>query len=59
MRDLNEIFVSSQTTVIDLGGGGASWLRLSREWSSRAKTLVIMLGTNDVSRAPLTTEGKW
>ena len=61
VRDLNEIFVNGQTTVLSFGG--ASEAQVIKMMKCQGKdyldTLVIMLGTNDVSRAPVTPEGKW
>ena len=59
MRDLNEIFVSGQTTVLSFGGAsGAQVIKLMEfQGGDHLDTLVIMLGTNDVSRVPVAPEG--
>ena len=61
MRDLNEIFVSGQTIVLSFGGASVAQVIKMMEFQGEdhLDTLVIMLGTNDVSRAPVTPEGKW
>ena len=61
VRDLNEIFVSGQTTVPSFGGASVAQIIKMMEFKGEdhLHTLVIMLGTNDVSRAPVTPEGKW
>ena len=62
MRDLNEIFVNGkQTTVLSFGGASVALVIKMMEFQGEdyLDTLVIMLGTNDVSRAPVTPEGKW
>ena len=60
MRDLNEIFVIGQTTVVSFGGASVAQVIKMIEFQGEdyLDTLVIMLGTNDVSRAPVTPEGK-
>ena len=61
VRDLNEIFVNGQTTVVSFGGASAIQVIKMMEFQGEDQldTLVIMLGTNDVSRPPVTPEGKW
>ena len=61
MKDLNEIIVSGQTTVLSFGGASVAQVIKMMEFQGEdyLDTLVIMLGTNDVSRAPVTPEGKW
>ena len=61
VRDLNEIFVSGQTTVLSFGGASVVQVIKIMEFQSEDQfdTLVIMLGTNDVSRVPVTPEYKW
>ena len=61
VRDLNEIFVSGQTTVLCFGGASMAQVIKMMEFQGEDQldTLGIMLGTNDVSRAPVTPEGKW
>ena len=61
MRDLNEIFVYGQTTTLSFRGASVAQVIKMMEFQSEdhLETLVIMLGTNDVSRAPVTPEIKW
>ena len=61
MSDLNEIFVDDQTTALSFGGASVAQVIKMMEFQSKdyLDTLVIMMGTNDVSRAPVTPEGKW
>ena len=61
VRDLNEIFVNGQTTVLIFGGASVAQVIKMMEFQveDHLDTLVIMLGTNDVSRAPVNPEGKW
>ena len=61
VRDLNEIFVYGQTTTLSFGGASMAQVIKMMEFQSEdhLDTLVIMLGTNDVSRAPVTPESKW
>ena len=61
MRDLNEIFVHGQTTALSFGGASVAQVIKMMDFQSEdyLDTLVIMLGTNDVSRAPVTPESKW
>ena len=61
VRDLNEIFVNGQTTILSFGGASVAQVIKMMEFQSEdhLDTLVIMLGTNDVSRAPVTPESKW
>ena len=47
VRDLNEIFVKGQTTVLIFGG------------ASVAQVIEDHLDSYNVSRAPVTPEGKW
>ena len=56
VRDLNEIFVNGQTTVLSFGEASMSQVikMMDFEGEDYLDTLVIMLGTNDVSRAPVT-----
>ena len=60
-RDLNEIFVNGQTTILSFGGASVAQVIKMMEFQSEdhLDTLIIMLGTNDVSRAPVTPESKW
>ena len=61
VRDLNEIFVNGQTTILSFGGASVAQVIKMMEFQSEdhLDTLIIMLGTNDVSRAPVTSESKW
>ena len=61
VRDLNEFFVYGQTTTLSFGGASVAQVIKMMEFQSEdhLDTLVIMLGTNDVSRAPVTPESKW
>ena len=61
VRDLNEIFVYGQTTTLSFGGASVAHIIKMMEFQSEdhLDTLIIMLGTNDVSRAPVTPESKW
>ena len=61
VRDLNEIFVYGQTTILSFGGASVAQVIKMMEFQSEdhLDTLVVMLGTNDVSRAPVTPENKW
>ena len=61
VRELNEIFVNEQTTVLSFGGASVAQVIKMMEFQveDHLDTLVIMLGNNDVSRAPVTPEGKW
>ena len=60
-RDLNEIFANGQTTVVSFGGASVAQVFKMMEFQGEdhLDTLVIMLRTNDVSRPPVTPEGKW
>ena len=61
VRDLNEIFVYGQTTALSFGGASVAQFIKMIEFQSEdyLDTLVIMLGTSNVSRAPVTPESKW
>ena len=61
VRDLNEIFVYGHTTILSFGGASVAQVIKMMEFQSEdhLDTLIIMLGTNDVSRAPVTPENKW
>ena len=50
MRDLNEIFVRGQTTVLSFGGASVAQVIKMMEFQGEDQldTLVIMIGTNDV-----------
>ena len=54
VRDLNEIFVNGQTTILSFGGASVAQVIKMMEFQSEdhLDTLIIMLETNDVSRAP-------
>ena len=60
VRDLNEIFVHGQVTTLSFGGAPVAQFIKMMEFQKEdhLDTLVIMLGTNDVSRAPVTPESK-
>ena len=59
--DLNEIFVSDQTTVLSFGVASVAEAIEMKEFQNEDQldTLMIMLGTNDISRAPVTPERRW
>ena len=61
VRDLNEIFVHGQKTALSFGGASVAQVIKMTEFQGEdyMDTLVIMLGTNDFLRAPVTPEGKW
>ena len=61
VRDLNDIFVSGQTTVLSFGGASVAQVIMMMEiqGEDHLDTLLIMLGTNDISKVPITPEGKW
>ena len=61
VRDLNEIFVNGQTTILSFGGASVAQVIKMMEFQSEdhLDTLIILLGINDVSRAPVTPESKW
>ena len=61
MRDMNEIFVNGQTTVLSFGGASVAQVIKMMEFQGEdhLDTLVIILGTNDISRAPVTPGCKW
>ena len=50
VRDLNEIFIYSQTTTLSFGGASVAQVIKMMEFQSEdhLDTLVMMLGTNDV-----------
>ena len=53
--------MSGQTTVLSFGGASVAQVREIMEFQGEDQldTMVILLGTNDVSRAHVTPEGKW
>ena len=59
VRDLNEIFVIGQTTVLAFGGASVAQVikMMKFQGEDHLDTLVMMIGINDVSRAPVTPEG--
>ena len=61
VRDLNDIFVNGQTSVLSFGGASVAQVIKMMEFQGEdhLDTLVIMLGTNEISRVPVTPEGKW
>ena len=56
VRDLNEIFVNGQTTVLSFEGTSVAQVikMMKFQGEDHLDTLVIMLGTSDVPRAPVT-----
>ena len=59
VRDLNEIFVSGQTTFLSFEGASVVIKMMEFQGEDHLDMLVIMLGFNDVSRVPVTPERKW
>ena len=61
MRDMNEIFVSGQSTVVSFGGASMAHVikMMDSQNEDQVDTLIVMLGTNDISRAPVTPESRW
>ena len=61
MRDLNQIFEGTQTTVISFGGASVAQVIKMMELRNqdRVDTLTVMIGTNDVSNNPVSPEVKW
>ena len=59
VRDLNEIFVSGQTTFLSFEGASVVIKMMEFQGEDHLDMLVIMLGFNDVSRVPVTPEGQW
>ena len=61
VRDLNEIFVSDQTTVLSFGGASVAHAIKTMEFQNEDQldTLMVILGTHDISRAPVTPESRW
>ena len=61
MRDLIKIFASSQTTVVSFVGASVSQLIKMMECKdeNHLDRLIIMLGTNDISRIPVTPDTRW
>ena len=61
VRDLNEIFVSGETTVLYFGRASMAQVIIMMDFQGEdhLDTLVIMIGTDDVSRVPAIPEGKW
>ena len=59
--DLNEIYVSGQIIVLSFGGASVAQVIKMMEFQgeNHLDTLVITLGTNDVSRVSVNPEGKW
>ena len=60
VRDLNEIFVSGQTTVLSFGGASMAQAIKTMEFQNedQLNTSIVMLGTNDISRDPVTPESR-
>ena len=61
VRDLNEIFVSGQTIVASYGGASVVQVikMMESQNEDQVDTLIVMLGTNDLLRAPVTPESRW
>ena len=61
VRDLNEIFVSGQTIVVSYGGASVVQVikMMESQNEDQVDTLIVMLGTNDISRGPVTPESRW
>ena len=59
-RDLTEIFVVGQTTAISFGGASVAQVIKMMELQNDdwLDTLIMVIGTNDVSRNPVTPEPK-
>ena len=60
LRDLNQILVGGQTTVISFGGASVVQVinMMELQNDDRVDTLTVMIGTNDVSRNPVTPKAK-
>ena len=61
MRDRNENCVSGQTTVASFGGASVAQTIETMEFPNEDQMdiLIVMLRTNDISRAPVTPESRW
>ena len=61
VRDLNEILVNGQTTVLFFGVASMVQALKMMEFQSEDQldTLIVMLGINDISRTPITPESRW
>ena len=60
MRDLKEILVVGQTALVSFGGASvAQVIKMMELQNDRADILTLIIGTNDVSRNPVTPEAKW
>ena len=61
VRDLNEISLNGQTTVLSFGGASVAQVIKMMEFQGEdhLDTLVKMIGIKNVSRPPVTSEGKW
>ena len=61
VRDLNKIFVSGQTTVLSFRGASVAQAMKLIEFQNEDQldTMKVMLGTNEISTAPITPEGRW
>ena len=61
VRDLNQILVGGQTTVISFGGASVAQVikMMELQNNDRVDTLIVMIRTNDVSRNPVTPEANW
>ena len=61
VRDLNQISVGGQNTVISFGEASLAQVIKIMELHNddRVDTLTVMIGTNDFSRNLITPEAKW
>ena len=61
MRDLKKILVVRQTAVTSFCGASVAQVIKMMELQNddRVDILTLMIGTNDVSRNPVTPEAKW
>ena len=60
MRDLSQILVGGQITLISFGGASVAQVIKMMELQNddRVDTSTVMIATNDVSRNPVTPEEK-
>ena len=61
VRGLNEIFVNGQTTFVSCGGASVAQVikMMESQNEDQVDNLIVMLGTKDISRAPVTLESRW
>ena len=61
VRNLNEIFVSGQTTALSFGGASVAQVIKMMEIQNKDQldTLILKFGTNDISRSSVTPESRW